>query len=101
MAMDMNIATISLLLLLASTAYVAQSADFDVTSYGAKPGADIAQVYIHLRYNSRAIKMATLLGRDHNNTYRGGTRDLCWGGGGRAGGQNSKKNNMGVKNLNF
>jgi hypothetical protein len=46
MAMDMNIATISLLLLLASTAFVAQSADFDVTSYGAKPGADIAQVYI-------------------------------------------------------
>jgi len=39
----MNIATISLLLLLASTAHIAQSADFDVQSYGAKPGADIAQ----------------------------------------------------------
>ena len=47
MSKDMNNATIlSLLLLLASTAYVAQSADFDVTSYGAKPDADIAQVCI-------------------------------------------------------
>lgn len=43
----MNIATISLLLLLASTAHIAQSADFDVQSYGAKPGADIAKVYIY------------------------------------------------------
>jgi len=39
----MNIATISLLLLLASTANVAQSGVFDLQKYGAKPGRDITQ----------------------------------------------------------
>jgi hypothetical protein len=42
--MNMNIATISLLLLLASTANVAQSGVFDLQKYGAKPGRDITQV---------------------------------------------------------
>ena len=75
----MNMATISLLLLLASTAYVAQSADFDVMSYGAKPDADIAQVYIYI-YNAIWKWLATLFGRDYNNTHMGETRDFYLGG---------------------
>ena len=43
--MNMNIATVSLLLLLASTANVAQSGVFDLQKYGAKPGRDISQVH--------------------------------------------------------
>jgi len=43
MAMNLNIASISLLLLLASTAKVAESGIFDIQKYGAKPNGDITQ----------------------------------------------------------
>jgi hypothetical protein len=52
MAMNLNIASISLLLLLASTAKVAESGIFDIQKYGAKPNGDITQVYIYTAINS-------------------------------------------------
>jgi hypothetical protein len=50
--MNLNIASISLLLLLASTAKVAESGIFDIQKYGAKPNGDITQVYIYTAINS-------------------------------------------------
>jgi hypothetical protein len=45
MGLELNAATISLLLLLASTATAATRV-FDVRNYGAKPNFDITQVFI-------------------------------------------------------